>query len=73
MRSKLFVGIFFTSFCLLTYEITLTRIFSVAMWFHFAFLAISLALLGIGASGIFVHFLSKKIKQEKKKPCYLTL
>ncbi len=62
---RLYSGIFLTSFCLLMYEITLTRIFSVAMWFHFAFLAISLSLLGIGASGIFVHFLSQKLDKEK--------
>jgi SAM-dependent methyltransferase len=35
-------------------EILLTRIFSVTMWYHFAFVAISLALFGIAASGAIV-------------------
>ncbi len=38
----------------LLYEILLTRIFSLTMWYHFAFVAISLALLGIGAGGVWV-------------------
>ena len=35
----------------LLFEILLTRVFSVTMWYHFAFVAISLALFGIAASG----------------------
>jgi hypothetical protein len=32
-------------------EITLTRVFALAHWYHFAFMAISVALLGLGAGG----------------------
>jgi hypothetical protein len=35
----------------LTFEITLTRLFSVAQFYHFAFMIVSIALLGFGASG----------------------
>ena len=35
----------------LAFEVTLTRLFSVSQWYHFAFLAVSVALLGYGASG----------------------
>ena len=35
----------------LLYEVSLTRLFSIAYGYHFAFLAISVALLGFGASG----------------------
>lgn len=35
----------------MAFEITLTRLFSVTQWYHFAFLAVSVALLGYGASG----------------------
>lgn len=38
----------------LAYEITLTRLFSVAQFYHFAFLIVSIALLGNGASGTFL-------------------
>jgi hypothetical protein len=43
--------IFFCSFSSLAYEILLTRIFSISLWYHFAFMIISIAMLGIGASG----------------------
>ena len=35
----------------LAFQITLTRIFAIAQGYHFGFLAISIALLGVGASG----------------------
>jgi len=36
-------------------ELALTRIFSVTMYYHFAFLAISIALFGVSASGVFAY------------------
>src|SRR5262249_21652899 len=36
-------------------ELALTRIFSVVMYYHFAFLAISIALFGLSASGVFAY------------------
>lgn len=39
----------------LVLELSLTRIFSVVMYYHFAFLAISLALFGLGAAGIYLY------------------
>jgi len=38
----------------LAYEILLTRLFSIVHWHHFAYMIISLALLGYGASGTFL-------------------
>jgi hypothetical protein len=35
-------------------ELSLTRIFSVTMYYHFAFMAISIALFGLSASGVYV-------------------
>jgi hypothetical protein len=43
--------IFFASFACLSYEIALMRVFSISLWYHFAFMVISIAMLGIGASG----------------------
>jgi hypothetical protein len=48
---SLYLGLAFLSAAALTFEITLTRFFSVTQWYHFAFLAVSVALLGYGASG----------------------
>lgn len=40
----------------LTLEVVLTRIFSVTMWYHFAFLAISMALTGSAIAGVTMYF-----------------
>jgi hypothetical protein len=50
----LYLGVFTISMAVLTLEIALTRIFSVSLWYHLAFMVISTALLGFGASGIFL-------------------
>ena len=42
-----FAGLFLVALATLMYEILLTRIFSVTMWYHFAFVAISIALFGM--------------------------
>ncbi len=44
-------GLFCLSAATLMFEINLTRLFSVAQFYHFAFMIISLAMLGFGASG----------------------
>ena len=46
----------------LGYEILLTRLFSIVQWHHFAFLVISVALLGFGASGTFLVVLGDRIR-----------
>src|SRR5260370_1493223 len=48
-------GVALMSGTLLMTELALTRIFSVVMYYHFAFLAISIALFGISASGVFAY------------------
>ncbi len=48
-------GIAAVSAALLMTELALTRIFSVTMYYHFAFLAISIALFGLSASGVVVY------------------
>jgi hypothetical protein len=40
---------------ILMVELALTRIFSVTMYYHFAFLAISIALFGLSASGVYIY------------------
>jgi hypothetical protein len=46
-----YVGLALLAAAALAFEITLTRLFSVTQGYHFAFLAVSVALLGYGASG----------------------
>ena len=49
MRTLSGIGLF--SATILLFQVTLTRLFSIAQFYHFAFLVVSLALLGFGASG----------------------
>src|SRR5947207_11085585 len=49
------------SFSALLLELALTRLFSVVLFYHFAFLAISIALLGLGAGGVFAHLWKQRL------------
>src|SRR3984957_17960421 len=59
-RTLLF-GLGLTSFAALLLELSLTRLFSVVLFYHFAFLAISIALLGLGAGGVFAYLLKARL------------
>jgi len=52
---SLLSGVGLISFSALLLELALTRLFSVVLFYHFAFLAISIALLGLGAGGVFAQ------------------
>ena len=56
----LLLGLGLTSFAALLLELSLTRLFSVVLFYHFAFLAISIALLGLGAGGVFAYLLKSR-------------
>ena len=45
------------------YEILLMRMLSIVQWHHFAYMIISLALLGYGASGTFIAVLRSRLEQ----------
>ena len=45
----------------IAYEILLVRLFAIIQWHHFAYMVISLALLGYGASGTFLAFTLKPL------------
>src|SRR3984885_16272573 len=57
----LLAGLALTSFAALLLELALTRLFSVVLFYHFAFLAISIALLGLGAGGVFAYLLKNRL------------
>jgi len=61
MRLSLMVAIFLTSFSLLALEITLTRVLSVILSYHYVFMVLSLALLGLGFGAFLIHFFKPKI------------
>ncbi|HEY3249485.1 MAG TPA: hypothetical protein VGK25_00060 [Ignavibacteria bacterium] len=52
----IYLGTFFIAFSTLALEVTLTRIFSVITFYHLAFFAVSIAMLGMTAGAITVYF-----------------
>lgn len=60
-EATLLLGLGFSSFAALLLELGLTRLFSVVLFYHFAFLAISIALLGLGAGGVFAYLLKGRL------------
>jgi len=46
----------------IAYEILLMRMLSIVQWHHFAYMIISLALLGYGASGTFIALSKRWLK-----------
>ena len=60
-EKDLLAGLAFTSFAALLLELALTRLFSVVLFYHFAFLAISIALLGLGAGGVSAYLLKSRL------------
>jgi len=60
----LHLGVLLLSAATLLYEITLTRVFSVAQWYHFAFMVVSLGMLGFGASGSFLSLFPRLLQKD---------
>jgi predicted membrane-bound spermidine synthase len=54
-KPNLYAGLFLVTMATLMFELLLTRIFSVTMWYHFAFMAISIAIFGMTAGAILVY------------------
>ncbi len=52
---ELYLCVGLTTMATLLLELSLTRIFSVVFYYHFAFLAISIALFGLGLGGVFSY------------------
>jgi hypothetical protein len=53
--TTLMLAVATVSFASLLLELAMTRLFSVVLFYHFAFFAISIALLGLGSGGVFAH------------------
>jgi hypothetical protein len=54
----LYTAVALTTLATLLLELSLTRIFSVVFYYHFAFLAISIALFGMGVGGVLSYVVS---------------
>ena len=59
----LFLAVALLSAGALAYEVLLTRLFSIVQWHHYAYMIISIALLGYGASGAFLALVGDRLRR----------
>ena len=69
---NLYLGIFLVTLSGLMFEIGLTRIFSATIWYHFAFVAISVALLGWGLGGFALHLVRRRFAFSRERAAIFT-
>src|SRR2546421_5144076 len=67
------IAIFLITLSGLILEVGLTRIYSASIWYHFAFVAISVALLGWGLGGFTVHLLKQRVRLSMDVAALVTL
>src|SRR5919197_1471421 len=60
----LLISLFVLSMSVLLFEITLTRIFSIILWYNYAFMAISVAFFGLGIGALVIHLIRNRLKTE---------
>jgi hypothetical protein len=63
-RATTYAGLFLVTLATLMHEILLTRIFSVALSYHFAFMAISVAMFGMTAGAILVYLRPRSFTED---------
>lgn len=69
----LHLGVFLITLSGLVFEVALTRIYSATIWYHFAFVAVSVALLGWGLGGFALHLVRSRIRTSLDAAAGLTL
>jgi len=67
VNKRTYAGLFMVTLATLMYEILLTRIFSVTMWYHFAFMAVSVAMFGMTVGALLVYLLPKYFTEERAR------
>jgi hypothetical protein len=55
--------LFMVSLSVLLLELTLTRLFSIILWYDYAFMVISIAFFGLGIGSLLVHILKGKLNE----------
>ena len=65
LLSFLLITLFMLSMSVLLFELALTRIFSIVLWYDYAFMAISIAFFGLGIGSLLTHILKNKVKREQ--------
>src|SRR5437870_1356732 len=67
------IAVFLITLSGLIFEIALTRIYSATIWYHFTFVAVSVALLGWGLGGLTVHLTKQRVPPSLEKAALLSV
>jgi predicted membrane-bound spermidine synthase len=73
LSPSVYAGVFLLTASGLWLEVGLTRIFSATIWYHFAFVAVSAALLGWGLGGFAVHLSRGRLRSSPRLAGVLSL
>jgi len=63
--TRTFAGLFLVTLSTLTYQLLLTRTFSVTMYYHFAFVAISVTMFGMAAGALLVFLRPQVFRSDR--------
>ena len=63
---KLSFSISLLSVSLIAYQLLLIQILSIIQWYHFAYMVISVALLGFGAAGTFLSLFKEELLEKSE-------
>jgi predicted membrane-bound spermidine synthase len=63
----LLVVLFVLSLSIILFELALTRIFSIVLWYDYAFMAISIAFFGLGIGSFMIHIQKNQLNTPKRK------
>lgn len=66
----LLITVFGVALGTILFELSLTRIFSIILWYDYTFMAISVAFFGLGVGAITVYMSLGKVKIKKEKQAY---
>ncbi|MDW7740646.1 MAG: hypothetical protein SCJ97_11440 [Bacillota bacterium] len=61
----LMVSVFFISFSTLLFELSVIRLFSVLLWYHFVFIIVSISILGLGIGALLLFKTSLKLRADR--------
>jgi predicted membrane-bound spermidine synthase len=67
------IAVFLITLSGLVFEIGLTRIYSATIWYHYAFVAVSVALLGWGLGGVALHLLRRWVVPTLERAALLAM
>ena len=69
----LYPAVFLISAVGIAYQVVLMRVLSIAQWHHFAYMIISIAMLGFGASGTLLTLIRSRLSGKEKQSFFVSL